>query len=72
MKKATSTNTRTNTDTGKSSTNAMKEETERVVKALNDRLDSHDNNRKEVQEMLHSMCEVWKKEIDDLGGQDQQ
>ena len=45
---------------------AQKEEVERVVKALRECLDSHDNNRKEVQEKLHSMCEVWRKEIDDL------
>ena len=37
-----------------------------VMKALNERLDSHDNNRKEVQEKLHNICEKWRKEIDDL------
>ena len=45
---------------------AQKEEAERVVKALNEHLDSHDESRKEVQDKLHSMCEEWKKEIDDL------
>ena len=45
---------------------AVKQEAEVVVKALNERLDSHDNNRKEVQEKLHNICEKWRKEIDDL------
>ena len=45
---------------------AQKEEAERVVKALSERLESYDNNRKDVQDKLHSMCEVWRKEIDDL------
>ena len=37
-----------------------------VTDALIERLDSHDKNRKEVQEQLHNMCEMWRKEIDDL------
>ena len=45
---------------------AQKEEVERVVKALNKRLNSHNENRKEVQDKLLSVCEGWRKEIDDL------
>ena len=45
---------------------AQKEEVERVVVALKKHIDSHDNSRKEVQEKLHSICEKWRKEIDDL------
>lgn len=41
-------------------------EIEAVADALDKRLDSHDNNRKEVQEKLHSICEGWKKHIDDI------
>ena len=41
-------------------------EVERVVSALIERLGCHDENRREVQEKLHSVCEKWRKEIDDL------
>ena len=41
-------------------------EIESVVKALRDRLEEHDNNRKEVQERLCEKCEKWRKEIDNL------
>ena len=47
---------------------SLTEEVESVVKALKERLDSHDNSRKEVQSKLHSMCEEWKKQIDSLEG----
>ena len=33
---------------------------------MRERLDSHDNNRKEVQDKLRSMCDEWRKEIDGL------
>ena len=45
---------------------ALKEEVEKVVNALNKCLDSHDENKKEVLEKLHNMCEEQKKAIDDL------
>ena len=55
------------TKRAKTSENSTAEaEAERVSKALRERLEEHDNNRKEVQEMLHMLCEVWRKEIDDL------
>ena len=41
-------------------------EAERVVEALNERLDSHNESRKEIQDKLHEMCEGWKKQIDSL------
>ena len=52
----------------KNETSQMKKEkeTERIVNALEDRLERHDNNRKEVQEKLCSICEKWRKEIDEL------
>ena len=33
------------------------EEAVRVVRVLSERLDKHNENRKEVQDMLHSMCD---------------
>ena len=44
----------------------QKEEVERIVNTLEDRIERHDNNRKEVQDKLHNICEKWRKEIDDL------
>ena len=67
-------NTSNNTEEGRSvislttedANKACRKEVERVAKALNERLDTHDNNRKEVQDKLHNMCEKWRKEIDVL------
>ena len=42
------------------------EEINGVEKALKERLESHDENRKAVQERLHSTCEKWRKQIDEL------
>ena len=42
------------------------EEAEKVISALVECLESHDTNRKEVQEKLHEICEKWRKEIDDF------
>ena len=35
------------------------------LNGLVERLDEHNENRKEVQEKLHRMCEGWRKEIDE-------
>ena len=45
---------------------AQKEEAKRVVKALERHIESHDNSRKEVQEKLHTICDRWRKEVDEL------
>ena len=39
-------------------------EAEVIVGALRERLESHNRNRKEVQEQLHNACEGFRKEID--------
>ena len=49
-----------------SSDSRVKAEVKRAAKALRERLDSHDSNRKEVQEKLHNTCEEWRKQIDEL------
>ena len=41
-------------------------EVQRVSKALRERLDTHDNNRKEVQERFHNICNEWRRQIDML------
>ena len=44
--------------------NPALEEAEAVVSALRERLESHNNNRKNVQEKLCNACEGLRKEID--------
>ena len=44
----------------------VEDEVVRGVKALREHLDSHNNNRKEVQRELHEACEKWRKEADEL------
>ena len=39
---------------------------ERIIDALNERLEEHDNSRKKVQEMLHGICDKMRKEIDEM------
>ena len=39
---------------------------EEAIKALNGRLDEIDENRRSAQEELHTICEGWRKEIDEL------
>ena len=46
--------------------NHLLKELERVVSALRARLNEHDDNRKDVQEMLHTICEEMRKEIKEL------
>lgn len=40
------------------------DEAEAVVGVLRERLESHNNSRKEVQEKLYKTCESFRKEID--------
>ena len=51
--------------TTKDANEVCRKEVERVTKALRERLESHDENRKAIQEKLHRMCEKWRKEIDE-------
>ena len=41
-------------------------EGERVAKALSERLEAYDGNRKEVQEKLHAICDRVRKQVDEL------
>ena len=41
-------------------------ENEKIIDALNERLEEHDNSRKKVQEMLHGICDKMRKQIDEM------
>ena len=45
-----------------------KEEREKVSKALNERLEVHDDNRKAAQDKLHEACEELRAQIEGLEG----
>ena len=44
------------------------EEAKVLIGAIEECIKVHDDNRVEVQERLHSICDEWRKEIDDLEG----
>ena len=41
-------------------------EAEAVLRALEERIDTHDESRRKVQERLHEVCEKWRKKINEL------
>ena len=52
--------------TSGSSADVWSDEVERVTSALRGRLDSHDESRRVAQEKLHTLCEEWRRQADEL------
>ena len=46
--------------------NNTEKEVDGVVRALEERIDTHDESRRKVQEKLHEICEKWRRQIDEL------
>ena len=43
----------------------VEEDPEKVIRALTSRLESHNKNREEIQDKLHSLCEQYRSQVDE-------
>ena len=52
------------TEATAATTSEVEEDSEKVIRALTSRLESHNKNREEIQDKLHSLCEQYRSQAD--------